>query len=186
MDEAFYYYYELYDEEMLEIYYDIMDGSSQQFWDVVPKTLLFKVWNDFMKYGFVRNEKQLQKIKNLIIENAIKIDCNSEYCGHKSDDVIQKMSDMLELSDKEGEYFEDIFLNSLDIYFFDDSGADRISDYILDDLRELIFLLLQSTDPKEDIVLIDRVLNLIHRRGDVAAWFIEGGEDTLSELSGGQ
>jgi hypothetical protein len=32
-------------------------------------------------------------------------------------------------------------------------------------------------------VLVDRMLNVVHQRGDLAALFIEGGSASLSELS---
>ena len=58
-----------------------------------------------------------------------------------------------------------------------------ISDYGLDPLLKLQSELLRSTTPEEKLLIIDRMLNVVHQRSDIAEWFVEGGSKALSQLS---
>ena len=58
-----------------------------------------------------------------------------------------------------------------------------ISDYGLVPLLKLRSELLRSTTPEEKLIIIDRMLNVVHRRSDIAEWFVEGGSKALSQLS---
>jgi hypothetical protein len=66
----------------------------------------------------------------------------------------------------------------------DDRGQDRISDYALDKLIEDAARIYASKTAEEKLVNVDRALNRIHMRSDIAAWFVPGGTAALNELSG--
>jgi hypothetical protein len=69
--------------------------------------------------------------------------------------------------------------------FFDNYIAGGyITDYGLKPLRELVVQLYRENDPKKKLMLIDRVLNVTHQTSDLAAWFIQGGTNSLDDLSG--
>ena len=59
-----------------------------------------------------------------------------------------------------------------------------VSDYGLKPLQKLLFQLMKTQESKEELVLIDRMLNVLHQRSDIASWFVEGGSNALSQLSG--
>ena len=59
-----------------------------------------------------------------------------------------------------------------------------ISDYGLRPLEELLVELLRASTPEEKLLLIDRMLNVVHQRSDIADWFVEGGSHALGQLSG--
>ena len=59
-----------------------------------------------------------------------------------------------------------------------------ISDYGLNPLLTLLGKLLRSEVAEESLVIIDKMLNVVHMRSDIASWFVEGGSDALSSLSG--
>jgi len=42
----------------------------------------------------------------------------------------------------------------------------------------------KAKSPEEKLVLLDQMLNVVHRRSDIANWFVEGGSHALSQLSG--
>ena len=64
------------------------------------------------------------------------------------------------------------------------SGHGYMSDYGLKPLETLVIRLYDTDEPKDKLVLIDKVLNVVHQRSDIAAWFIEGGQSSLNQLSG--
>jgi hypothetical protein len=71
-------------------------------------------------------------------------------------------------------------------YYAEDpkSGQAYISDFGLRPLEVLLKTLLMEREPEKKIVTIDKMLNVIHQRSDIAAWFIEGGTKALSDISG--
>jgi len=69
--------------------------------------------------------------------------------------------------------------------FFDNYIAEGyITDYGLKPLRTLATELYRENDPKKKLVLIDKILNVTHQTSDLAAWFIQGGTNSLDDLSG--
>jgi len=72
-------------------------------------------------------------------------------------------------------------------YYMDDPEHKMggfISDYGLEPLLKLLGELLRATDDREVVTLIDRMLNIVHQRSDIANWFVEGGSRALAQLSG--
>jgi hypothetical protein len=59
-----------------------------------------------------------------------------------------------------------------------------VSDYGLRPLMKLLYKLLNSDEPEETLTIIDKMLNVIHQRSDIAAWFVQGGSNSLDKLSG--
>jgi hypothetical protein len=51
-------------------------------------------------------------------------------------------------------------------------------------LMTLVGELRRETKPEDKLVTIDKMLNVVHPRSDMASWFIEGGSSSLSKLSG--
>lgn len=80
------------------------------------------------------------------------------------------------------EHLKDLFLN----YYIEDpkTGQAYISDYGLKPLMSLMYELTQKHTPEEKLLVIDKMLNVVHMRSDIAAWFVEGGSHALSQLSG--
>lgn len=65
-----------------------------------------------------------------------------------------------------------------------ESGADYMSDYGLEPLLNHMSKLISTADSSEKLYTIDKMLNVVHQRSDLAAWFVEGGSRALSALSG--
>jgi len=74
--------------------------------------------------------------------------------------------------------------------FFEDyltdpkSGHLYISDYGLPAIMTLASKLYMENNPEKKVVLIDGILNVVHQRSDMASWFVQGGSNALSQLSG--
>jgi hypothetical protein len=82
--------------------------------------------------------------------------------------------------------YEEI-LDNFYYYYMDDSKSEMgrfISDYGLKPLVKLAEQVHKAKSPEEKLVLLDQMLNVVHRRSDIANWFVEGGSHALSQLSG--
>ena len=244
--------YERRDELMRKMFADFLFNNNENYtkniyWKLIPFPRLKKIWEDYMRYGFVRDEKGLELIENIAINNTLKIDIFTHLFGHtsqnpdddyednignyvdeylkcyrekpidkdqleidfdntgkghkvkdigerKCNDVtnsyldrfieendIEELSD-IELRDKLSEELAEKFSG----YYGEDpkSGQAYISDYGLQPLMSLAFQLKKQTKHEEKLVTIDKMLNVVHQRSDIASWFVEGGSRALSQLSG--
>ena len=109
------------------------DKGYHQKWRLVPAARIMKVWRDYGKTGLVRDERGIDEIAEIIIENILKVDVNTILCGHTQYHPEQWAAEYYGEEVPEG-YFE------LLPEFFDDpdSSTWRISDYGLataDDAR---------------------------------------------------
>ena len=189
-------YEEIYHEEFCKFIEDIAKGVKNQYWEVLQFERVNKIWSDFYHMGgegkaFVRNEKGLGDISNLIIRNIIKLDVNTKMAGHTE-------SRPIDLVHEEGYYFKgenaddynqkinmtwDKFDEKMFDYIYDKNwGQLRISDYALQPLLSLCSDLILAKSPEEKILLCDRVFDIIHQRGDISKLFISGGRQSLDSL----
>jgi hypothetical protein len=180
---------EITEEELSKIldYYENPDKKiTFQHWSVIPKRLLIKTWEDFMKYGFVRNKRSVDKMVDIIMYNTAKMRVNNIMAGHESyffdADVLERagMGDTTEWSEFSNKY-EDV----LEDYLSDPNQGHQlaISDYGLPQIEKILNDILGEDDYTKILIGIDKILNIIHMRSDLASYFVEGGSDTLSELS---
>lgn len=149
-------------------------GSGKRIsWNRIPAARIKKIWLDFGKSGVIRDEKGLSEIEHLALENIARIKAITELVGHESYDVKDMLeSDGIELTPKEWENFYD-------------SGfiTNQYSDYAMKPLENLYATLFKAETPEEKLYAIDKILNVVHQRGDIADLFIEGGTKTLNEIA---
>ena len=244
--------YEKRDELLDKLLHDFLYNNNENYtknvyWKLIPYPRLKKIWEDFMRYGFVRDEKGLEMIENIAVNNTLKIDIFTFLLGHTSADPSHEYeqhigyhvdeylkcyrqkyvdkdqlefdfddtgkgykvkdvedvkcndvtnpyldkfifdNDLEELPDNElrDKLFEELVSRFMDSYAEDPkTGHAYISDYGLKPLMTLAFELRKQTKPEEKLVTIDKMLNVVHQRSDIAAWFVEGGSHALSQLSG--
>lgn len=149
--------------------------NQKQKWNVIPFLRLKKIWEDYAKLSFVRDTKGMQKITDLIIDNIEKINANTILAGHTAMDPDEYFNNYGFETDEDKENFWD----SLE----DENGQLRISDYALDKLIDLYFKLSEADSAEQQLQIVDRILNVVHQRSDIAGWFIEGGTKSLNILS---
>jgi len=217
--------YEKIDEIKQVIFNDYLNNNNENFtkktpWRLIPFYRLKKIWEDYIKYGFVRDEKGLDYIEGIVTGNIIKIYLFTELSGHTSESPDDDFEDffggiiddflkngklnfnnpnlynflntiLIEKTDDEDSYEEKRFMlmdklkdNFWWYYTTDKNGVDIISDYGLTPLLKLLDTLRSQDKPEEKLVTIDKILNVVHQRSDIASWFIEGGSNALSQLSG--
>lgn len=152
--------------------------TYRQEWTVVPFGIVSKIWNDFSKLGFVPENQynNLIKIQDMIITNAIKIDINTEYCGHASYMDIETLDDYNITKDDVNEYYGE--------WCEDDKGINRISDYGIEPMFKSIIKLLNSKTAEDKLIYIDHIFNIAHQRSDLSSWLIEGGSKSFNTLAG--
>lgn len=170
------------DESLVEAYRDWMDHkgkkNARQPWSVFPVARLKKIYADFVKYGYIRDESGLNKLADLICKNIFKLNANTIFMGHTSFDPVGMLKDQMDedVANDTFDGFED--------YVIDDYGQWRISDYAMQPLMEDAYRILAAENPTDRILAVDRAINRIHQRGDIAKFFVEGGARTLNQLAG--
>ena len=255
---------DLYDKQS-EMKYDMLndfllnnnaDFTKRILWKVVPAARLKKIWNDYIKYGIVRDEKGLNYISGIMIRNALNLDNLTYLSGHTSGDPnydfeeawegyiedyigrvaprpyvdtsqteipfsdpslphirkqydqnfipnpnfsniqnrpFQEYIDYLESTDELKDTSREEMREKLkgilvdhfyDNYSIDSKGIDIMSDYGTGPLVRLAFELAKENDSNKQVVIIDKMLNIVHQRSDLASWFVEGGSAALSDISG--
>lgn len=143
-------------------------------WKVVPGARLLRLWREASELGFVRDEGAVERIAERMIENVLRIAVNNEISGHDTSRTEDVLEDHVPPDEQEA---------FVDWAVVTETGGWRISDYGISKLFHLAALLLETLDPMEKIVVMDRMLNVTHPRSDLASWLVEGGTRTLDELS---
>lgn len=232
-DDITYSYFEKKDEIKDNLLGDFLYHNNPDFtkhvpWRVIPYPRLKKIWEDYMRYNFVRDEQGLDMIVNLMINNTTKVAVFTELAGHTSsspdddyeeyfgrfiDDqltcIFEKSTETsecnttihpyikefveekynpesMDLSDIRGMLMDELTGKFFDYYMDDPEGkmGGFISDYGLKPLEDLLSELLRAKEDSEKVMLVDRMLNVVHQRSDIANWFVEGGSRALAQLSG--
>lgn len=155
------------------------ENRGVQAWSVVPKNLLFRVWESYAELGFIRDEAALDDIAMQMVINAAKLYVNTTLMGHTEGHGRTAFESMLEGHSKEE---IDRLLDGFEDFVIAENGQWRISDRI-DKIANAAVEILAARTPVEKLTAIDILLNIAHQRSDLAASFIEGGSFTLSELS---
>lgn len=190
------------------------DMTKSIIWTVIPFYRLKKVWEDYMKYGYVRNIDALDKIETIMSINTIRLYIFTDARNNSPEEFNDYFNDVGEryLTNQEslpnnlinfikkniGEYLqyldsddkkienisEVLYENFFDYYAIDKNGTLLISDHGLNPLSKLLEKLRNEKTPEKKLVIIDKMLNIIHMRSDLASWYIEGGSHSLSTISG--
>jgi len=192
-------YYQEYDNLFRDILGLMVSKSNQPIiLRKINPNMYQKALNDFMKFGEITNypTKYIHAWKNIIIENFMYLDVITMFFGHTSYFDVEIFNDQVLNTDETGnsvsdwseamEYIEDNHYDEvLDrILPRFSNGHDLVSDYGLEPLRKIVHELINTTNPNELIVLINKALDISHQRSDLSELFIEGGEASLNRISG--
>jgi hypothetical protein len=113
--------------------------------------------------------------------------CNTTVHPFAKNFIEDKYGDELPSRDQLREtLYETMTGQFFDYYMNDPEGkmGGFISDYGLKPLEDLLSTLLRASSPEEKLLVIDQMLNVVHQRSDIADWFVEGGKQSLAQLSG--
>ena len=148
-----------------------------------------------MQYGrFMRfPSKYIIEWSELIAKNILDLDAITDLAGHGSSFPYDEFSDAFGIEQDSPKYkkiygdFDACYGKLEKLGFFDwtilPDGSDAYSDYGLKPLFKLLKELEENNAPEEKIVTINKILDVIHQRGDLASAFIEGGSSALYSIS---
>jgi hypothetical protein len=169
-------YAEAVDEETRDVVRDFLRSKKRDWivrWETIPAARLCKIWLDFGRRGFVRDERGLEKIAAKMLRLIPRLDAINALSGHDSHDPLKQGG--WELGKREAERL----LRGLCL----PCGAWLVSDYGLPYLKKIWPRIDLARSPELQLVAIDAALNVVHQRGDIAAFFIEGGSKTLDTIA---
>jgi hypothetical protein len=112
--------------------------------------------------------------------------CNQEVHPYIREFIEEHTSDNVDVKDLRSKLIYELSSKFFDYYMNDEEGEKGgfISDYGLEPLMTLMAQLRKETKPEDKLVTIDKMLNVVHQRSDIAKWFVEGGSRALAQLSG--
>ena len=163
--------------------------------DMYKKALL-----EFTKFGkFIKfPTKYIYQWMGIIMKNTALLRACTEICGHSQffpvDEFVDfyfegdydKWEEYKSNSEEDSDYY--VAWDFLEEKGFDEwnvlpDGSDAISDYGIEPIEKIIFEYNRDLSPEKVIVLINKILDVTHQRGDLASIFIEGGSKTLTKIS---
>lgn len=142
-------------------------------WKTVPASRIKKVWLDYGRTGVVRDEKGMQKIADAVMDGIARLDVANGLSGHDTFDPLEGRFD----------YFTDAQKEQLQSGLELKDGSWLVSDYGLPYLKKIYDQIFRADTAEEQLFAVDRALNVVHQRGDIAAFFVEGGTKTLNEIA---
>jgi len=180
---------------LLQFLEDKEHNINRQKWSLIPAEQYKNALIEFMRYGkFMRfPSKYIYDWEKIIINNTMQLYGNTVLSGHDNFFPYDEVLDILGFERDNDEYnklsnnFKEMskYLNKLGFYDYSiaPDGSDAISDYGLEPIFKLLNELEESNTPEKKIVVINKILDVWHHRGDMSSMFIEGGRNTLNKIS---
>ena len=175
---------------MYELFNEFENGNASKNWTLIPRYQYLNLLNRFMDVptpDMARIPKSVVEnwFREIIMKNTLAIDYITQLAGHSQWFPFDEINDYFETDFSDyGRASE--FLERKGFYDWCKlpDGSDAWSDYGI----EPIYRIISEYDPNmegwEILLLINKVLDVWHHRGDLASAFIEGGSKTCSEISG--
>lgn len=195
----YYEYLEEYDDRFVltDFLSDKQNGIKHQSWSpLIPSNAYTTAINDFMKNGRLLHfpSKYVYQWMGIIMTNTAILRANTNWAGHSKHfpyDVF--VDEFFYENEEEGKEFYgdyvlcDNYLEELGFYewMMMPDGSDAWSDFGIDPIEKLILEYDSNKTPEQVLVIINKILDVIHQRGDLASIFIEGGRKTLYSVSNG-
>ena len=161
-----------------------------------------KALSEFTKYGkFIHfPTKYVYSWIGIIMRNTGKLRANTILAGHDTHDPSEEITECIEeiprlrsiLGIKDDDDLSEldygIISDMLDKAGFYDwmacpDGSDAWSDFGIEPIERLLTEYRENSSPEETIVIINKILDVYHQRGDLSSIFIEGGSKSLTSIS---
>ena len=179
LDFDMYDYFELVQYHIADIVGSFKYGEKLT-WNPVPINRLKPVYTHFVTRNYLdhRDIKAIHAVLKDVISNVARLNASTQLCGHDVhtlEDLFNEAGEYTLKDETEEEKFYD---------FMEIDGKSPISDYGLPQLHKIIEQIpAQANNPTQLLVLLDQMLNVVHQRNDLASFLIQGGTETLLELS---
>lgn len=156
---------------------DFLNGKKRIYWPTIKANTIAKIWLVYGKRGTIYDEDEMDKIADQMVNLVVRLHITNMLGGHSQVDPREELDAAgYELTDKQWELF-------LTEYLTNAHGDDLVSDYGLRPLENLALKLLLAKTAEEKLLLVDRMLNVVHQRSDLALLFIDGGTATLNKIA---
>lgn len=182
--------------------------AHENLWQpLINPSMYHKALSELIKYGDIVKfpSKYIYQWMGIIMKNTAILRTTTEIAGHAQyfpdedffdyyfNDETGKDSNGITWDEwKEQHGYEDDDYESITEYlnergFYDDltlpDGSDAWSDFGLEPIENLIIQYKENMSPKDTLILINKILDVYHQRGDLASIFIEGGSKSLNKIS---
>ena len=153
-------------------------GKGHVPWNKIPANKLKRIWLDYGKTGVVRDEKGLEQIADLMLNNIARLRASTDMMDHSEHDVRPELEDngYIFTDEQWNEWMSNVFTDK-------EHGNWMLSDYGLPKLENLYVKIYNADTPEKKIFFIDQALNVVHQRSDLANMFVEGGSSTLTTIA---
>ncbi len=182
--------------------------SKTNLWSPLIKPSMYKqALSEFVKYGKLNRfpDKYVYKWMGIIMKNTAILRATTEIAGHSEYLPFDDFYDYFfndEGLDENGMSWEDFLsehdLDESDKYegmteyldevgFYDNlvlpDGSDAWSDFGIEPIEKLISEYNDDLSPERVLVLINKILDITHYRGDLSSIFIDGGAKSLNNIT---
>lgn len=176
-EDATYTYLEIKDDVMRRMFDELLSKRKQTF-NLIKGAQIKRIYDEHKNLGFIKSEKLLNDIIEKLIKSTAQLETNNLLAGHEQysayDEYKEQYGDEEDLISKED--FEEL----ADKYVPWDSYSDFGTKWAL----EIVGRLIDAKTDDDKIILINHLFDVIHQRGDFAEFYVEGGSQTLSQISG--
>lgn len=170
---------------------DKKNGILERKWRLIPKEPYWNALKGFMQYGeaFRTPEYLINDWLQIIYYNVITLTYITELAGHSQHFPFDDFNDVFFYENEDeapNDYYEcSEYLDNLGFYDWCKlpDGSDAWSDFGLEPLWKIITSIKDDSTKGEKLVAINRCLDVIHCRGDLASMFIEGGSKSCYDIS---
>ena len=152
-------------------------------WNVFSLSRFKKIYRDSVQYGVVHDIRGLNDIIDLVLTNLAKMEACTMLSGHSQ----SSLKDIFESVGLDESIAEQISHNAMHPFwdYLNTKYGAPYSDFALNPLWNFAHEIFNAENDEYKLIILDKMLNVIHMRGDIASLFIEGGSDALSEISQG-
>lgn len=173
------YYINIRDQKIIDIWTKVNNAKANKIYPWIPYPIhrIRKIWNDYVIYKIIKDEKGIIEISENFINKIALLDATTILTGHTTEDPSNILEDL-------NLVYDESIMTKLYYYMCDSTGTLYISDYGLTKLQNLAIDLINSDDIIDKLLILDQILNVTHQRSDLSSWFIKGGRQQLDILSG--
>ena len=189
-------YTEAVKKDLQKLYELSQSGQFRMEWELIDPEQYKNALTSFIRDGdmFRFSPSIIRGWLELVLKNVMLLEETTSLSGHEQHCDIYGVRDFY-FDDSENDYGElfipDDFEKFYDFLYnrgFDfwcklPDGTDAISDYGIRPILKILSSLPDEPTPSESIVALNRCLDVVHQRGDLASAFIKGGSNSLAQIS---
>lgn len=200
-------YYDVMSEMTVDniLYEYYIANNDKLHWEQIQPESYKKALSEFVKYGRLIHfpSNIIYQWMGMMMRNTAKLRICTELAGHSNyfpsdevydffqhnEEVIEKYQNVCQVNieDIDGYDYEEWSDFFYETGFYDwcqlPDGSDALSDFGIEPLERIISTYHDNSSPEQTLVVINKMMDIMHCRGDLSSMFIVGGSKTLSQIS---